>query len=114
MESKRPYQYEKTNIDEHIDPTTTYVPVDSGNWKRPRILTIKNFSGLLEIKFNNELLQRNVTAVDYVNQGENPELPPDTFQVNTRTHIAVDDNYIYVWIPSQSRWKRTILCEWAK
>lgn len=112
MDAKRPYQYEKATLGENINPKVTYIPIDSGNWKRPRILTIENFSGLLEIKFNEELLQRNVTSVDFVNQDVEPELPPNTFKVNTKTHIAIDDNYMYVWVPSKSRWKRIILSEW--
>ena len=90
-----------------------FVQVESKGWRRPQTLTLENLGGILNVKVSEQIfVERNVTSVEYVNQEESPELPPNTFKVNTRTHIAVDDNYLYVWIPSLNRWKRTLLGTW--
>lgn len=89
-----------------------FISIESKLWKRPGHLSLENLGGVLDIKINDEFKERNVTSVEYVNQEQNPNLPPNTFNVNTRTHIAVDENYLYVWIPSLKRWKRIILSDW--
>lgn len=110
MTGDRPYQYEIHTGP--IDLGSVFVPLDTKNWKRPRILSVENLGGVLNIKISEELNERNVTSVEFVNQNEEPELPPNTFKINTRTHIAIDENYMYVWVPSQNRWKRSILSVW--
>jgi len=108
MDDRKPYE-----ISEGVNLADIFIEIESKSWRRPRTLTIQNLGGVLSVKLNEEALaERNVTSVEYVNQEENPELPPDTFRVNTRTHIAVDDNYIYVWVPSLKRWKRALLSTW--
>ncbi len=108
MDDRRPHEF---SPEESLGDI--FFPVESKNWRRPRTLTLQNLGGILSIKLSEEVLaERNVTAVQYVNQEENPELPPNTFAINTRTHIAVDDNYIYVWVPSLNRWKRAMLSIW--
>lgn len=107
---KRPYQY--TQITDGFDTKTTFVTIDAGGWKRPYALSLENLKGVLKVNVNEDLEERNVTSVEYKGQEENPLLPPNTLRVNTRTHIAVDDNYLYVWIPSLKRWKRTLLSGW--
>ena len=109
MNDKRPYQYELNPPSSKIDLQNVYVPIDSGAWKRPRAITVENLAGYLTVEVADDL---NVSAVEYVNQADSPETPPNTFRVNTRAHIAIDDNYLYVWIPSQNRWKRSLLAEW--
>ena len=109
MPEKRPYQFEKFPPNVDLDLASVYVPLDSNGWKRQRIITLENLSGYISVKVHDDL---NVSAVEYVNQADSPETPPNTFRVNTRAHIAIDDNYLYVWIPSQNRWKRSLLAEW--
>ena len=109
MTDRRPYQNEKHIPQPSEDTKGIFVPIDSASWKRPRILTLENLAGYLTVEVEGDI---NVTSVDYVNQSDKPELPPNTFPVNTRAHIAIDDNYLYVWVESQKRWKRTILSVW--
>lgn len=109
MIDRRPYQNEKHIPHPSDDISNILVSIDSVSWKRPRILTLENLAGYLNVKVEGDI---NVTAVDYVDQGKIPELPPNTFPVNSRAYIAIDDNYLYVWVESQNRWKRTILSEW--
>jgi uncharacterized protein YuzE len=87
----------------------TFISIDSKNWRRPRAVTLDGLSEVLNIKVGED---KNVTAVEYVHQDDNPEIPPNTIKVDTKTHIAVDDNYLYVWVPSLNRWKRMLLSTW--
>jgi hypothetical protein len=108
-----PEKYRPKNLrpTENLDLENTYIELESKSWKRHRMLSLENLQGVLEVKVQ-DISDRNVTSVEYVNQEEFPELPPNTFNVNTKTHIAVDENYLYVWVPSLKRWKRTLLSNW--
>lgn len=109
----RPYLYDKITPDESLDLSGIIIPIDYRDWKRPRNLSIENLGGLLSIKINENLFkERNVTSVEYLNQEQNPELPPETYKVNLKTHIAVDDNYLYVWVETKKKWKRCLLSDW--
>jgi len=110
MPEKRPYQFEKfpPNVN-YLDLASVYVPLDSDRWKRQRIITVENLAGYISVKVHDDI---NVTAVGYVDQANNPTALPNTFPVNSRANIAIDDNYLYVWIASQNRWKRAPLTEW--
>jgi hypothetical protein len=108
MDDRRPHEF---SPEESLGDI--FFSIESKNWRRPRTLTLQNLGGALSVQISEEVLaERNVTSVEYVNQESNPDLPPNTFRVNTRTHIAVDDNYIYVWVPSLNRWKRALLSIW--
>lgn len=100
------------HADNNLDLINTFVNVDSKLWKGPRPLSLQNLGGVLNIKIDDEINERNVTSVEYINQEENPKLPPETFNINLRTHIAVDENYLYVWIDSLKKWKRILLSDW--
>lgn len=90
----------------------TYININSKYWKEPKTLSLDNIGGLLSVNISEELNQKNVTCVEYSNQDKNPELPPETYNVDIKTHIAIDDNYLYVWIKSLKKWKRIILSNW--
>jgi len=112
MSENRPYQHDIYKPDDNVNLSSLFVTLDSKNWKRPRTLSLENLGGVLNIKFEEDLSERNVTSVEFINQDEFPTLPPNTFKVNTRTHIAVDENYLYVWVTSLNKWKRIILSSW--
>ena len=97
----------------NLDIGTTYLLIDADYWKKPRSISIQNLGGSLNIKINEDLIaDRNVTAVEYNNQDESPELPPNSFKVSTKAHLAIDKDYLYIWIPALNKWKRIILSEW--
>jgi len=99
---------------EHIIPkdlSKAFIPVDSKNWRKPKILSIQDLVNNININVS-ESRNSNITAIKYTNQHSKPKLPPDTNRVDTKAHIAIDDNYIYVWVPALKRWKRSILSEW--
>lgn len=110
MNSKR-YRPQILRPTENLNLENTFVEIESKSWKRSRMLSLEILGGILNIK-TKDFSDRNITALKYVNQEENPHLPPKTFKVDIKTHIAVDENYLYVWIHSLKRWKRILLSDW--
>lgn len=104
--------YKKTAITD-LTPEDTYIKVDSVSFRRPAAISLDRVGDILKVVVKEKMLQeRNVTSLAFEGQDENPELPPNTFGIVPKTHIAVDENYLYVWIPSLSRWKRMMLSDW--
>jgi len=111
MEERRLYTYEKIKSDFQLNGNA-YLALDSEGWKRPRVTTLENLNGFINIKITEDIKEKNVTSVEYFDQNINPTIPPNTYKVNLKTHIAVDNNYLYVWVPKLNRWKRMLLSEW--
>ena len=109
---ERSYRPKNLKSTEELNLQNTFIEIESKSWKRSRMLSLENLNGVLSVEVA-DVKDRNVTSVVFKNQEENPESPPGTFKVDTKTHIAVDDNYLYVWVPSKKRWKRVILSSWA-
>ena len=110
MAEHKPYEFVSTH--EEFDLKNVFIDINSKLWKKPKTLTIDNLGGMLNVKINEDIKHRNVTCVEYVNQNENPDIPPHAIKVNTQTHIAVDENYLYVWVQSLKKWKRILLSDW--
>ena len=67
----------------------------------------------LQVVANNVIAaDRNLTSIKFSNQEDAPELPPDTEAIVERSYIAIDNNYLYIWLDSLKKWKRTPLSEW--
>ncbi len=99
---------------ENLNPHDTYIKVDSVSFRRPSVISLDKVGDILKVVIEDKLLEeRNITSVEFADQDSKPELPPDTIKISPRTHIAVDENYLYVWIPSLSRWKRMMLSDWS-
>jgi len=118
MGIERPHRLEKVSIN---DLAELFIEVDSPSWPRTCALTLEVLNNALHIKANedylnelmeNSLRENNVISVQFINQNEDPTLPPNTFPINNKTHIAVDENYLYVWVPSLDKWKRILLSDW--
>jgi len=110
MKDKR--LYKGYRIANNPNPNETFTLVDSVNFKKPCVISLENLAGFLTVKVDDNLNNLNVVSVNCENQEDNPENPPNTFKVNTKAHIAIDDNYLYIWIPLLKRWKRAILSNW--
>ena len=93
-----------------FEPDKTFIKIDSNQFKRPSIISLECVGKVLQLKINNDLNSLNLSAVQFKNQDKNPELPPDTIPIAVKTHIAIDENYLYVWIGN--RWKRALLSDW--
>lgn len=105
-------RFYKNHIIEKFDPSKTFIKVDGTSFRRPSSITLENVGKELKIRIEEDLSERNLTSVEFTNQNENPKLPPNSLPVVPKTHIAVDENYLYVWIPKISRWKRLLLSDW--
>ena len=88
------------------------VPLDSYTFKRPRVLTLEKLGGILMVDINDDIVQRNVTSVVPENQEGDPTVAPNGLPIIEKTFISVDENYLYVWIPSLEKWKRVLLSDW--
>ena len=107
-------RYYKKNPLLDLKPGETFIKVDSASFRRPSVISLERVGDILKIVVGEKLLEeRNTSSVTFSSQDENPELPPNTLSFVPKTHIAVDENYLYVWIPSLSRWKRMMLSDWS-
>jgi hypothetical protein len=90
-----------------------FVSIDSGVWRKPYIISIERIGKEIQLKIDEETLKtRNVTAVKYSGQDLVPELSPESLPIDSRTHLSVDENYLYVWVPQVQKWKRLPLLDW--
>lgn len=105
-------RFYKENKVESANPNTSFLPVDSNEWRKSGIISIEKLGKILQISIDEDILKRNVTAVKFSEQNEIAELPPESLPVDPKTHISVDENYLYVWVPQSKRWKRIPLSIW--
>lgn len=100
------------NIVADDDLGSIFLTVESKSWKRPKPLTLENLGGVLNVKLNEDISEKNVTAIKYAEQEDHPEMPPNTHEIDNKTYIAIDENYLYVWISSLKKWKRALISTW--
>ena len=105
--------YKGYKVVEGLDITKSFVLVDSVDFKKPCTITIEKIGQSIEIQLNEDIAGKNVYSMVFSEQESNPQLPPDTLPISAKTHISVDENYLYVWVPQSSRWKRIPLSEWS-
>ncbi|MFW6310997.1 MAG: hypothetical protein ACOC1K_02055 [Nanoarchaeota archaeon] len=104
--------YRTRDVDDNLSFEDTYIPVDSKGWRTIRSISLDRLGNSLQLKFNENLFDRNITSIKIDKQEENPSLPPKGSSYVERTYISVDDNYLYIWIPNLKRWKRIMLSSW--
>lgn len=104
------------------------IPVDSPNWRRPQGLLIDDLLNYVsdvnnsidqdtlyidpstkKISVKSFKLKESVSVVSFEDQNININRPPETYAVDTKLHLAIDQNYLYVW--SKDKWKRVPLAE---
>jgi hypothetical protein len=105
-------RFYKKRIANNFNPSTTYILADGKEFHRPVSLLLEKVGEILKIKEDRDLSQMNITAVEFSKQAETPTILPNTFSVSPKTHISVDENYLYVWIPQLGRWKRLPISDW--
>ena len=105
-------RFYKENKIEEANPGNSFLPVDSNEWRKAGIISIERLGKILQIQLDEDVFKRNVTAVTFSKQDEIAELPPESLPVDPRTHISIDENYLYVWVPQSKRWKRLPLSIW--
>jgi hypothetical protein len=105
-------RFYKENKVESANPGNSFLPIDSNEWRKAGIISVEKLGNLLQIQIDADTFKRNVTAVTFSHQDEIAELPPEALPVDPKTHISVDENYLYVWVPQSKRWKRIPLSVW--
>lgn len=95
-----------------INKDKTFIQIDSGDWRKPYILSIERLGETLQIKLDRDLSNFNVTSVKFDNQNFVPERSPESLPITNKSHLAVDENYLYIWVPQSNRWKRVPLSIW--
>ena len=104
---------EDKGVPESISLDGIFIPIDSAAWRKPYIISVERLGNAIQLKIDEEALKtRNVTAVKFENQDLLPERPPESLSITDRTHIAINENFLYVWIPQVKKWKRIPLAEW--
>ena len=85
----------------------TFIQIDNGSWRKPYIISVERLGNTIQLKIDEETLRtRNVTAVKYSGQDLVPELSPESLPIDDKTHLSVDEHYLYVWVPQVLKWKR--------
>jgi hypothetical protein len=82
--------------------------VDSPTWREPRHMDIGSLRDILDIP-NKVDSSVNIFAYKFKNQDIEPTLPPGSHKLDKSLELAVDDNFLYVWV--KHRWKRIPLSE---
>jgi hypothetical protein len=90
----------------------TFIPVDCGDWRKPYILSLQKLGDRLQIKIEEDLKSLNVTSLKIEDQEFVPTRSPESLPITDRSHLAVDENYLYIWVPQSERWKRIPLSIW--
>lgn len=102
----------KNKIVADADPESTFIKVDSTAFKRPVAISASDLGKILRIDNSVDLTDKNVSAVKFSGQDADPNLPPEEIEITDRINIAIDDNYLYIWVPSLGKWKRVMLSDW--
>ena len=106
----RIYKYQRIENHKNLDISQVYLPIDSGQWKREKALTLKQIGDILQVFISDGIFDENVISVDSNNIS--PNRPPKGLSKTVKTYISVDEDYLYVWIPNKNMWKRTRLLDW--
>jgi hypothetical protein len=93
------------------------IPIDSTSWNGTRIITVATLGNHIKLMIGTEFLkdiqfEQNVVIQKYTNQANEPSIGPSKDIPFQKTFMATDENWLYVWIESIKKWKRTPLSDW--
>lgn len=112
MSQDRFYKEDK-GVPESFSIDNAFIPIDSVDWRKPYVITVERLGNEIQLKLDEDAAKRNVTAVKYSGQDLVPDLSPESLPIDSRTHLSVDENYLYVYVPQVQKWKRLPLSEWT-
>jgi len=107
-------RFYKDQTAKNADPKNAYLKIDSINFKRPMKISVMDFGKILDLGINADMASKNVSAKMFLGQDEDPNKPPDDIETCDSVNIAIDDNYLYIWVPSSKKWKRIMLGDWPE
>ena len=89
------------------------VKIDSQEFRQPHIISVREIANSINLQFNKESVEdKNLSVIGFDSQDSEPTKSPDDTLYVQKTFMAIDENYMYVWIPSLSKWKRIPLSDW--
>lgn len=106
--------YKKPRLSENLDPSKTFVLVDSTDFIKPVTISIETIGKALQLRIDQNSEWKNISAVLPEELGRKPDTNPEKLSISPKTHISVDENYLYVWVPQSQKWKRTPLSDWPQ
>ena len=109
MMNDRLYKNHKAN---NLDPKKTFIQIDSADFRKPISISLERIGNVLQLKVEDDLEIRNVSSVKCLNLENEPNLNPEKIEISPMTNIAVDENYLYIWVEKISKWKRILLSDW--
>ncbi len=98
----------------NLEISKTFILADSADFKKPSTISIEKIGEALQLKIDDDIFKKNVSAVEPLNLGINSELSPLDLPISEKIHISVDENYLYVWIQKLGKWKRILLSDWPQ
>jgi len=104
--------YRQVSSDLNLERTV--VLVDSTDFKKPSTISLEMIGDALQLKLDEDITSKNISAVEYLELDSKPTSNPGTLPISPKTHISVDENYLYVWIPKLGKWKRIPLSDWPQ
>ena len=67
----------------------------------------------LKVKVNEKYIEApSVFCEEFDDHNISYNQPPKSASEVSGMHMMTDGNYLYIWVESEKRWKRTILSEW--
>lgn len=104
---------DKQHQAEEVDIDTTMVQIDNQSFRQPKIISVAGMAHSLNVQFSKELVKdRNLSILEFDSQEIEPEESPNPEAIVQKTFMAIDENFLYVWIPSLKKWKRIPLSNW--
>ena len=100
MKRLKPIDINTLNID------TTFLEVNANEWRQPQYIKLRAVLDAMDLTIPEA---PNVRLVTFDDQDVSINRPPNTYPIDHPLNLAVDENFLYVWI--NERWKRVPLTE---
>lgn len=100
MKRLKPININTLNLD------TTFLEVDANEWRQPQYIKLRSVLDAMDLTIPDA---PNVKLVTFEDQDVSINRPPNTYPLDHSLNLAVDENFLYVWI--NERWKRVPLTE---
>jgi hypothetical protein len=104
--------YKGFKITETADPEKTFIKIDSTDFKRPQAISASGLGKMIVGDLDADLDSKNVSAVEFAGQDGEPNKEPSEIPLAQSINIAIDENYLYIWVPKLKKWKRILLSDW--
>ena len=89
-----------------LDVDKTFIEVDGPGWREAQYIPLRSVLDAMDLAIPDS---PNVRLVTFEDQDIAITRPPNTYPLDHNLHLAVDVNFLYVWI--NDRWKRMPLSE---